>query len=181
MKINKYLFGLILLFICIGGWYFYMRQDNNEQKSTGQTSVGVQIGDKAPDFSLKTLDGRTLKLSDFRGKKVVLNFWATWCPPCKAEVPEFQEFYQKHQTSGIEIVAVDITSQEKNKEVVAEFIKSYAVTYPVVLDETGSVASVYRISAIPTTYMIDTQGIIRHKVTGAMNYQTLSEAAGRLQ
>lgn len=181
MKVNKYLQGIILL-IVVGGLYFYIgSKDKTEKKNVEQTSQGVQIGNRAPDFSLTTLDGRMVKLSDYRGKVVILNFWATWCPPCKAEVPEFERFYQEHHSDSIEILAVDITSQEKSKEAVSDFIKSYGISYQIVLDETGAAADLYRISAIPTTYIIDAQGIIRQKVTGAMKYQALSDALAKLK
>lgn len=181
MKLNKYLLGIVLLIIA-GGLYFYMGQKAaNEPKNAEKTSEGVQIGNRAPDFTLKTLDGRMVKLSDFRGKKVILNFWATWCPPCKAEVPEFEKFYQEQQNDSIEILAVDITAQEKSKEGVTDFIKSYGITYPVVLDEAGVVADTYRISAIPTTFIVDAQGTVRQKVTGAMKYQTLSDALAKIK
>lgn len=183
MKLNKYLLGAVLL-IVIGGVYYYLGQKDqdspNSMKSSGQIAQGVQIGNAAPVFTLKTLDGRSIKLSDFRGQKVLLNFWATWCPPCKAEVPEFERFYQEHHKENIEILAVDIFAQEKGKEVVENFIKDYSMTYPVVLDESGSVANTYRVSAIPTTYVIDTKGIITHKVTGAMSYQALQDALAKI-
>ncbi|MCE5287041.1 MAG: TlpA family protein disulfide reductase [Pelosinus sp.] len=181
MKLNKYLVGIVLLVIA-GGLYFYMGQKAaGEQKTAEKTSQGVQIGNLAPDFTLRTLDGQMVNLSDFRGKKVILNFWATWCPPCKAEVPEFEKFYQEQQSDNIEIIAVDITDQEKSKEDVADFIKAYGITYPVVLDEKGTAASTYRISAIPTTYILDAQGIIRQKVTGAMSSQALTDAVTKLK
>jgi len=133
-------------------------------------SIGTEIGDKAPDFELTTVDGEQLKLSDFKGKRVMLNFWATWCPPCREEMPAMELFFKDMDAV---VLAVNLTDMEVNKKQVTDFINTYGLTFPVLLDEKGEVSSLYRISPIPTTYMIDSQGFIRHKAYGALTYEQM--------
>ncbi|MDP4163587.1 MAG: redoxin domain-containing protein [Bacillota bacterium] len=138
-------------------------------KDTAQ-SQGLNIGVKAPDFVLKTLTGSTVKLSDFKGKRVMLNFWATWCPPCKAEMPDMEKFYKKGQKDLI-ILAVNIDPQLDVKG----FAKANGLTFPILLDEKDEVNTKYHILSIPTTYFIDSKGIIKDKFTGAMPLDAMQQ------
>jgi peroxiredoxin len=131
---------------------------------------GLQIGEKAPDFELQMLTGEAVKLSDFRGKKVMLNFWATWCPPCKEEMPDMEKFYNKQKDEVI-ILAVNIDPQYN----VEKFTKDMGVTFPILLDEKDRVNSMYQVLTIPTTYFIDENGIIRHKYLTAMSEEIMSQ------
>lgn len=137
--------------------------------------VGIQKGNLAPDFELKTLDGESMKLSDYRGKRIILNMWATWCPPCRAEMPDMQDFYEANQDKGIIILGVNLTSSEKQPENIAKFIDEFGLTFPVVLDEKNSVADRYQVVSIPTTYMIDSRGVIQQKIIGPMNKEMMEE------
>ncbi len=137
--------------------------------------VGIQKGNLAPDFELKTLDGDSMKLSDYRGKRIILNMWATWCPPCRAEMPDIQDFYEANQDKGIIILGVNLTSSEKQPENIAKFIDEFGLTFPVVLDEKNSVADRYQVVSIPTTYMIDSRGVIQQKIIGPMNKEMMEE------
>lgn len=131
---------------------------------------GIGVGETAPDFELSNLYGEKVKLSDFRGKKIVLNFWATWCPPCKEEMPEMEKFYQK--TNGdVVILAVNIDPQYDVKK----FVTEMGSTFPVLLDEKDKVNSLYRVLTIPTTFFIDEQGIIRHKFLSAMKLEVMEQ------
>ncbi|BAC12808.1 peroxiredoxin family protein [Oceanobacillus iheyensis] len=131
---------------------------------------GTEVGERAPDFELKTIDGQQLRLSDFKGERVLINFWTTWCPPCRQEMPDMQRFYQDLQPN---ILAVNLTDTEMNKEQVVRFSQELELTFPILLDEKGEVSKAYRISPIPTTYMIDSEGIIRHKSYGALTYEQM--------
>jgi peroxiredoxin len=142
--------------------------------STKTVEIGLQEGNKAPDFQLKTLDGADVKLSDLRGKKVILNFWATWCPPCKAEIPHMQNFYVSSDKTKVEILAINLTTSEKNPENVKEFVKERNVTFPVLLDQDGDVGVQYQAITIPTSYLIDSQGIVRKKIVGPMDKDMLN-------
>jgi peroxiredoxin len=131
---------------------------------------GLQTGVKAPDFELKTLTGETVKLSQFEGKKVMLNFWATWCPPCQAEIPEMEQFY-RDKKDEIVILAVNIDPQYD----VQGFAKEKGATFPILLDEDDSVNKMYQILTIPTTFFIDEKGIIRNKFIGEMNIEIMKK------
>lgn len=141
-------------------------------KKKGET---LEVGNPAPDFELNTLSGDKLILTDLRGKKVILNFWATWCPPCREEMPEMQKFYNDTK-SDVEIVAVNLTNSEKNKEDVKEYIDKYGYTYPIPLDGKGKVRNTYQVIAVPTTYFIDEEGKIIKIHPGPMNYELMEEA-----
>lgn len=134
----------------------------------------------APDFQLQSLDGKELKLSDLKGKKVILNFWASWCPPCKAEMPHFQKFYLDHMNENIEIIAINLTTQEDSKTDIVEFVDDYGLTFPVLLDFNGVLGKTYQAITIPTSYMIDSQGFIRKKIVGPMNQELLEQVVGNV-
>jgi thiol-disulfide isomerase/thioredoxin len=117
----------------------------------------------ATEFSLKTLDGKKVSLSSFRGKLVFLSFWATWCGPCKQELPSLQAMYNKLKGKGFEILAVDIMEDETK---VSAFVKENAMTFPVLLDTSGSVGRDYDAGSIPTNYIVDRKGKILARIVG---------------
>ena len=118
---------------------------------------GIEIGKSAPDFELTKLDGTNVKLSDLKGKKVILNFWATWCGPCQQEMPDMEAFYKEHK-ENVEILAVNYTPSEKvGEEKVSNFIKEKGITFPVLLDKNIDVTTAYKVITIPTSYFIDTK------------------------
>ncbi|MBP1157568.1 MULTISPECIES: TlpA disulfide reductase family protein [unclassified Paenibacillus] len=140
------------------------------------TAVGLKIGQQAPDFELKMLDGQSVKLSDYRGKIVIINFWATWCPPCRAEMPHMQQYYMENEKEGVVILGVNATSTEISVPVVDSWLKEWGITFPIVLDEHGEVIKTYRVNSYPSTFVIDADGVIRHKHPGPMNMQMLKAA-----
>lgn len=148
--------------------------DTANQTATQKDSLA--IGTKAPDFQLKTLTGETIKLSSLKGKKVMLNFWATWCPPCKAEMPEIEQFY-KTASKDIVILAVNIDPQNDVKG----FIDKNKITFPILLDTSGNVNQSYQIISIPTTYFIDSNGVIQNKMVGAMKLSDIKDFTSSLQ
>lgn len=131
---------------------------------------GLEVGLKAPDFELKNLAGETVSLSEFKGQKIMLNFWATWCPPCKKEIPDMQKFYELAKDDVV-ILAVNIDTEAD----VAGFAKKMEAHFPILLDEKDKVSSMYKILTIPTTYFIDEEGIIRHKHLSAMTMEMMKE------
>lgn len=137
------------------------------------TVIGVQKGNAAPDFELTTLDGKSVKLSNYKGKKVILNFWATWCPPCKEEMPHMQNFYEKFKENGIEIVAVNLTSVDKGQKVIETFVKKNGITFPILLDKEGKIGDIYQTISIPTSYILDSRGIITNKIIGPMDEEMM--------
>jgi len=121
------------------------------------------------DFSLKDLSGQEQNLSSYAGKLVFLNFWATWCGPCRAEIPSMEELYLELRNEGLVIVAVN--SQEA-REQVAGFVENIGMSFPVLLDTDGRVGTAYSIRAIPTTYIIDPQGYILGRMVGTRDWHT---------
>ncbi len=117
----------------------------------------------AEDFTLGSLDGSRRSLSSFKGKVVFLSFWATWCGPCKAELPSIQALYNKLESKGLAVVAVDMGEQ---KPVVAQFVKDYSLTFPVLLDGDVAVGSAYGASSIPTNYLLDRSGRLIARIVG---------------
>ena len=132
--------------------------------------VGLEVGNIAPDFELKTLSGETAKLSDYRGKPVMLNFWATWCPPCRAEMPDMEKFYQNEE---VNVLAVNLTQTENRLEDVPEFVDDFGLSFPIFLDEEIEVATMYQIRPIPTSFMINSRGVITQVAYGPLNYELM--------
>ncbi|HWI47531.1 MAG TPA: TlpA disulfide reductase family protein [Rummeliibacillus sp.] len=190
---KKKIFGLLLIvaLIAIALTNFVKSKVEEGQKvDTSSTQVsaeidkntGLAINQTAPNFKLKTLDGKEVQLSDYRGKKVILNFWATWCPPCKAEIPHMEKYYKKQaKDDGVEILAVNLTKSDKDEEYIRDFVKSYDMTYPVLLDEDGEQQKQYEIVTIPTTFFIDKNGRIQKKVIGPMDQDMMSKAIANLK
>ncbi|QPA32722.1 TlpA disulfide reductase family protein [Thermaerobacillus caldiproteolyticus] len=148
--------------------------------AAGQSKeVGLSVRDTAPDFALKTIDGQSIHLSDFRGKPVIVNFWTTWCPPCREEMPAMQKFYQEYKNE-VQLLAVHLTSQDERQKV-EPFIQKYGITFPVVLDEKGKILKLYNIQTLPTSYLIDSNGVIRKKIVGPMTYKQMVEITAKLR
>lgn len=135
------------------------------------SKVGTEVGNLAPDFNLTNIDGEKVSLSSFRGRPVMLNFWATWCPPCREEMPTMQKFFEERGRE-IKVLAVNLTSTEKSTEEVQRFLTANGYTFPVLLDK-GDTVQQYLVRFIPTTYFIDEKGVIREKYTGPMTGQMM--------
>jgi thiol-disulfide isomerase/thioredoxin len=121
-------------------------------------------GHPAPDFEFKTLAGETIRLSDFKGRPVILNFWATWCGPCRAEFPELQQVAVEN-SDNLVIIGVNHTSAD-SPALVPDFVEEFGITFPIVLDETGDVVKTYQVLGLPTSVFIDRNGIIQELFTG---------------
>jgi len=139
--------------------------------------LGGLVGamDKAPkpsankiiDFTLKDLNGKSHTLSKYKGKVIFLNFWATWCPPCRAEMPAMQKMYKSWNSKKYVMLAVNIG---QNKKTVKSFAAENGYTFPILLDSTSSIAKKYRVSGIPTTYIINKEGKIVTRIVGAREW-----------
>lgn len=131
--------------------------------ATGCTETGAAVGDRAPDFQLQDLEGNEVSLSSLRGSPILLNFWATWCPPCRLEMPFIQEVYQEWTDKGLVILAIDMG---ESAATVREFMQNNNYTIPVLLDTRRVVSQKYNVTAIPTTFFIDRNGVIQDKLIG---------------
>ncbi|WLR57078.1 redoxin domain-containing protein [Mesobacillus subterraneus] len=150
--------------------HFYYKSGETQAVETSNATTGIGAGMVAPDFALKNLAGEEVSLKDYRGKKVMLNFWATWCPPCKEEMPAMEQFY-KDNSSEVEILAVNLDPQNNVKE----FVNDNGLSFPILLDQDGSTQQIYSILSIPTTFIIDEQGLILKKHIGSMTFEQMQE------
>lgn len=142
----------------------------NVVEITPQASVQsiAAIGKPAPDFTLKTIDGNEIRLSNLKGKPVLINLWASWCPPCRYEMPDIQAAYEKYKAKELVVLGIDFTAQDDLKDVAA-FVKELKLTFPILLDVTGEVSTgLYGMRGLPTSYFIDPEGVIRRIQIGAM-------------
>jgi len=118
---------------------------------------------EAPTFNLQDTNGQRYRLADFAGKILVVNFWATWCPPCRKEMPSMQRMWRALQADGVELVAIDFGDE---KDVVAEFAAEATIEFPLLLDKKGAVLQDFKAIGLPTTYVIDRNGKLAYVATG---------------
>ncbi|WP_010650734.1 thiol-disulfide oxidoreductase ResA [Oceanobacillus massiliensis] len=167
-KRNRFIFRTAILAVLVAAVAFALI--TNLQKD----NTVYKAGDKAPDFQLKQInnnnEAESIQLSDLEGKGVMLNFWATWCKPCKSEMPYMQELYPEYKEKGIEIVAVSLDSTEL---VVDRFIDEYGLTFPTPHDKTGEIVDLYKVGPIPSTFFINPDGEIEEVVNGALSLERL--------
>ncbi|HDR6288369.1 TPA: redoxin domain-containing protein [Bacillus cereus] len=185
---------IIVVLLCLAGYAAYEQFGHKEQavkvkqeKSEAAMKEiiarnGIEIGKSAPDFTLTKLDGTNVKLSDLKGKKVILNFWATWCGPCQQEMPDMEAFYKEHK-ENVEILAVNYTPSEKGggEEKVSNFAKEKGITFPILLDKNIDVTTAYKVITIPTSYFIDTKGVIQDKFIGPMTQKEMEKRVTKLK
>jgi peroxiredoxin len=143
------------------------RKRQAEATRSGSLVAGQIVGKPAPDFTLKTLDGKMLTLSDLRGKTVVLNFWATWCPPCKVELPWFVDLQKQYGPQGLQIVG--ISEDDGGKEKVAQFVKEMGVNYTIAVDDDSVSGKYGDVEDLPTTFYIDRNGKIVEYAMGLLD------------
>ncbi len=130
----------------------------------------AQKGGTITDFSLGSLDGAQIALADYEGEVIIMNFWATWCPPCRAEMPAINRFYEAHKDEGLAVLAINA---QEDAATVRPFIQANKFSFPVLLDLQGRVASQYSTRSFPTTFIIDRDGVIQHVQTGEISEREL--------
>ena len=198
---KKTVIAFIILFVLLFIWdrllknqQKYSIPENQNTTNTNNTQEDLQTDDKniannninssstnlqkAPDFSLISLNKNEIKLSNYRGKVIILDFWATWCPPCRVEIPFFIELYKQYKEQGLAIIGV-ATSDEKNK--VEAFAKNYKINYPVVMGNEKIVEDYGGIRGLPTTFIIDKEGNIREKFIGYRPKEVFEEVFLKLK
>ena len=147
-----------------------------QQTLPEQTKVSAE----QRNFTLATLDGQTVSLADYKGKVVVLNFFATWCPPCKAEMPHLQAFHEQ-VPDDVVLLGINLTKRDDGLEVLEQFLHDYEVTYPVLLDKQDEVGELYEILSIPTTYILDRQGGLVERIVGPVDAAGLEKIIETIQ
>lgn len=199
MKNKNMLLIIVLAVVLIGGMYFFATKDNgkllvkedppivDETPNTPETpgipetpakpaTQDIEVGQLAPDFTLKNLQGEEVSLSDFKGKIVMINFWATWCKWCDIEMPDMQKL--SSENDDLVVLAVDVEEDIKDVEA---YIKKGGYDFNVVLDSDGSVSKTYLVNGLPNSYFVDKEGILLGKVGGAINYAQMNEILGNIR
>jgi len=133
-------------------------------------NVGIAVGDLAPDFTGTTVDGQAITLSELSGKLVVVNVFASWCGPCRAETPHLVEVYKQIDRDRVEFIGLNL---QETPKAVESFKDEFSIDYPLVLDEGGGITDIYRPIGLPTTWFIDQDGIIRFSFSGPMTKESL--------
>ncbi len=185
-KVAFYSFGAFILFLLASG--FFMKHENalaifskdestKSQSSTNNNKkqaeslseeIAPQEGFMAPDFTFPDMNGKSVSLSQFRGKVVFLNIWATWCGPCRIEMPDMEKLYRKFKKEDLVILAVSIDHQ--GEPVVKPFVKELELTFPILLSPDGRIQRIYMVRALPSSFIIDKSGRIITRVVGARNW-----------
>jgi peroxiredoxin len=155
---------MIVVLLLGTGWTFLWRIPP-AATTDGGPPPSPREGFSAPDFTLDLLSSGQITLSNLRGQVVMVNLWASWCPPCREEMPAIENVYQEYKHQGLEVLAVNTTYQDNEAEVAA-FVKQYGLTFPILLDKTGAVSNRYQLRGLPSTYFVDRKGVIRSVVVG---------------
>lgn len=158
---RRIIYSLILL---LGLAWIFVSADRSGTSTAGQIPAPQQ-GFLAPDFELKTPAGETVKLSDLRGQAVLVNLWATWCPPCRAEMQTIETVYNQYKDQGFVVLAVNMTYQDNQLDIMP-FVTDQGLTFPILLDETGDMANAYQLNSLPSSYFIGRDGVINEVVIG---------------
>ncbi len=175
IPVKKYLALFGILFV---GTLLVFMEHFNEEPFEGQDVANLpshlqersEVGFMAPDFTLRNLKNNRVKLTDYRGQVVVLNFWATWCAPCRVEMPAFETLYKRYRSEGLVVLAVSLDKTALEK--VPQFVEERHLTYDVLMDTEGTVERLYPSFTIPFTYVIDRTGRIVSRVDGAKNWES---------
>jgi len=160
--------SVILILLMISGLLILSLLNRNRSYNKSVKIVPIEIGLPAPDFTFPGINGKMVSLSDFRGKVVLVNIWATWCASCVDEMPSMERLYQNLKGKDFEILAVSIDSL--GVKVVAPFMKKYKLTFPALIDSSGTIGAGYRTTGVPESFIIDKNGILVKKIIGPLDW-----------
>lgn len=171
--VSRALISLVILLCATGPvWNKAYGIEAEPEPALARTADGALKS--APDFNLKDLSGKTVKLSDFKGKVVVLNFWATWCGPCRAEIPALIKARNQYHDKGVEIIGISL--DDDGSESVAAFAKQFKINYPIVIGTLKDVNNYGSFDSIPTTFVVDREGKIRSSHLGMVSFGDVENA-----
>ena len=176
-KINRYIFliGVLVLVVFLTGC-----DNSSQQKSStsGMTAVKKKglINNVAPDFTLTDMQGQQVSLSQYRGKVVILNFWATWCPPCREEMPSMEALHQKYKNKGLVMLAVNV--DENGASAVKKFLQKTPYSFPILIDTKNVAQQSYGVFRFPESFIIDRNGVVVEKIIGGRDW--MSDGAFKL-
>lgn len=179
LRLPRLMFDLLALGLLAAGsaWIYASRLAPADQQVA---QAAPQAGFQAPDFTLTSLSSESITLSELRGHPILVNLWASWCGPCRTEMPAIQRVYDQYREQGFVVLAVNATLQDSTQAANA-FVDEFGFTFPVLLDVDGRVASLYRLRAFPSSYFVDANGIIREVVLGGpMNEALLATRVEQL-
>lgn len=183
-KVNIIIWIIAICAVLVAAYTFYSKTKpqslvtpSPQNRTTGQSSQNNNPA--APDFSLKDLNEKTVKLSDYKGKIVILNFWAVWCKYCKQEMPDLNELNKELEKDN-EAVILAVDSQESS-DTVKSYLSSNKINLKVLLDQDGSVTQTYGVSGFPTTFVINKDGTLYTYIPGATNKETLTEILNKIK
>ena len=175
IPVKKYIFLFAVLFV--GGVLFFFEHFLEASLSIKDVKIGKNfnqeksdVGYLAPRFTLRNLKGNYESLESYRGQVVVLNFWATWCAPCRVEMPSFEKLYRRYRSEGVSVLAVTLDKNAKSK--IKSFVDEHNLSFPVLLDSKSEVERLYPSMTVPFTYVIDRKGRVVARVDGAKNWES---------
>ena len=163
----KRLTSIAIIIIAIGLIVFILIKNNPTE--------GVEQGNQAVDFTLPLWKGNESSLSDYRGTIVVMNAWASWCPPCRDEMPDLMQFYDDYKDKGVTVLGVNMYRYERKRTDPKDFLNEFNVNFPIVFDKEGEFAKTYLPVYLPTTYILDKEGVIKKIHNGEINYEGLQK------
>ncbi|SDW74118.1 redoxin domain-containing protein [Paenibacillus sp. PDC88] len=169
LHVRKVVTMIIMLVIVIAVVWAVL--DAAEDKKARSLAGGFEVGSTAPEFEVTNMQGEQVQLQDYLGKKVIMNFWASWCEPCVREMPLIYDIYQ----SGGQDTEVLFVNVGESKGTIAEFLEDHKFDFPVIIDATGKVSNLYRVSGLPTTVTIDKQGQLEQVITGEITDYSMLE------
>ena len=153
----------VLVLVLFAGWIWFSRiQPRNTPL---RNNPAPQKGFLAPGFTLESNTGENISLADQQGKVLLINFWTSWCPPCRAEMPAIQRVYKEYQADGLVVIAINATDQDELASV-KSFIADRQLTFPILLDKDGEISRLYNLHSLPTSFFVDPNGIIQEVVIG---------------